>query len=92
MTNPVCPIEIVSLLSQSTPYFQLDLMDNMQFVVTRHEAPSYGDPTDFTIFAQARGFSTDEFTFDDMFYVVVEPVVEELPPVVESQTIVQPVV
>lgn len=36
VTNPVCPIEIISLLSESTPYFQLDLLENMRFVVTRH--------------------------------------------------------
>lgn len=88
VTNPVCPIEIISLLSESTPFFQLDLLDNMQFVVTRHYDAAYGDPTYFTIFAQARGFSTDEFTFDDMFYVVMEPEVEEVvESVVQTETV-----
>lgn len=92
VTNAVCPIQIISLLSQSTGHFRLDQTPNMDFVVTRLENPQLGDPEDFTVFAQAHGYATDEFTFLDMTYeynVDIEPYIT---PTVEVEEVVQPVV
>lgn len=57
VSNPSCPIQIISLLSDSTPYFRLDQTIDMRFVVSRQEDYcELGAEDMFTVFAQARGF------------------------------------
>lgn len=87
MTNPVCPIELISLIAQSTPFFRLDQTADMRFVVTRHNNPQIGDPLDFTVFAQARGYQTGQFTYNQMTFV---PVIEPLEPaIIEVEPTIQ---
>lgn len=78
VSNPTCPIQLISLLAQSTPYFRLDQTQDMQFVVTRHNNPSVTDPLDFTVFAQAAGLQMGDFTYYGMTFVPsVEPVITQ---------------
>jgi hypothetical protein len=60
VTNPSCPVQRISLLSESTPFFRLDQTVDMRFVVTRlNDWCFVGDPENFTVFSQARGQASD---------------------------------